>query len=202
MPWLFDEDLALKQKLSGKYVVNYVDGRHIDIATYYRFPDPEERTRTFPHIAIDMISIEFDPTRAHRADGYIQPYDLETATPPSGFNLVADDMPLPWSLIYQLACYSRDPWHDRQLAQLMYMSFPEEFGSLDMSNFDGTVRRADFISAVRRDRIDNTNKRLFCNIITIAVSSEFYLNEIQTIQQVGSVNVDYVFTGQTLVPPS
>lgn len=201
MPFIFDEDLALKEKLSGFSVKNYTDGRSISIPVYFRFPDAEERTRTFPHIAIDLVEINFDRERAHRAIGYIQKTDLETATPLEGFVLSGDDMPLPWSLVYQLAAYSRQPWHDRQLTSMLYMMFPEEFGFLDMSNFDSTIRRADLQSIVRRDTVDSSNKRLYRNIFTIAISAEFYIYQIQQIQLATSIHVDVLpYVNQPAVP--
>ena len=204
MAWLFDEDEALKQKLSNNNVYDYGHGANpTPISVYYRFPSPEERTRTFPYISIDMISIEFDATRAHRAVGHILPYDTETATPLDGFVLSGDDMPLPWSLVYQLSCFSRQPWEDRQLAALMYQSFPEQFGYLDMTYFDGTTRRADLMTTpFRRDRVDGNNKRIYCNIFTVAISSQFYVYEIQAIQKVSTVAIDfgYVVNQPVVIP--
>jgi hypothetical protein len=187
--WLQDEDRALKQKLSGYNVTNYADGKQIPIAVYFRFPDTEERVRTFPHVAIDMVSINFDAERAHRAGQQILTWDLEQATPPVGQSLVAGDYPLPWILEYQLAAYSRQPVHDRQLTYLLYRLFPEQFGFLDMTAYDGTVRRADLLSVVRRDTVDQDKKRLYRNIFTVGISSEFYVYQVQYIQQVTQVDV-------------
>lgn len=193
--FLLDEDRALKEKLSGFSVVNYSDGKKINIPVFFRFPDPEERTRTFPHIQIDLVDVVFDRTRAHRAAYYIQAGDTETATPLTGFTLVADDMPLPWSLIYQITTFARQPWQDRQLQGLMFMQFPEQFGFLNMANYDNTARRADLQSSVRRDTVDSTNKRLYKNIFTVAISSEFYLAQLQQIQQIASIDVDVEVIG-------
>ncbi|MBU6430013.1 MAG: hypothetical protein KGR26_13445 [Cyanobacteria bacterium REEB65] len=182
--WLLDEDSALKSKLEGFSVANYADGELVPVPIWFRYPDPEKRPRTFPHIQIDMIDIEFDPERAHRSAGYIQQIPTETATPASGFYLGATDMPLPWTIIYQLTAKSRQPRHDRQLDQFLFMRFPEQFGFLDMSNYDGTIRRADLRSHTKRDVIDPDRKRTYQTIITIGVSTEFYLQEFIQIQQV------------------
>lgn len=192
MPWLLDEDYALKQKLSGFTVSNYADGKLLPIQVYYRFPDPEERERTFPHIAIDLTEIVFDAERAHRADGYLLTWDTETATPMINGALVGDDYPLPWSLIYQLAYYSRNPTHDRQMRMMAYQMFPEQYGSLNMQYFDGTIRRADLVSSVQRDTVDANNKRLYRNILTVAISSEFFLNQITAIQRATSIDITVV----------
>lgn len=196
--FLLEEDDALKCKLlngpspNGKpnfFVTNYVDGTQMPIAVFFRSPDTEIRNRSFPHFAIDLIDVQPDHERMHRADGPLAP-QLEFATPVTGFGQVADDFPFPWMLYYQISAISRDPTHDRQLGQLLFRMFPYQYGSLDMTQFDGTVRRADFIESERRDLpADNTNKRLYRQLFTIGVSSEFYLNQIVQIKKVISVNL-------------
>jgi hypothetical protein len=181
--WLLDEDAALKVMLSGYAVTNYADRRQIPIKTWFRTPDPEIEERTFPHIQIDLVDIEYAADRAHRAMGFLPPQQ-ETATPATGFFLESPDFPQPWDLIYQLSLFSRDPVHDRQMTVLLYTMFPEQFGQLDMSNWDGTMRRAVNRGTVRRDQLDASNKRTYRNIFTIAVSSEFYLGQIAQIQQI------------------
>jgi hypothetical protein len=190
--WVLDEDDALKTKLSNFTVVNPADMSQVPVPVYFRFPDTEERTRTFPHIAIDLFNVAFDPTRAHRAMEYRLTFDTETATPAQGYTLVADDYPLPWILQYQLGVYSRNPRHDRQLMLMLYQMFPETYGSLDMSAFDGTIRRADLVSVVRRDTVDSAGKRQYHFIMTINISSEFFLNQIKSICDVRSVDFTLV----------
>jgi hypothetical protein len=183
MAWLLDEDSALKVMLSGYTVTNYADGRAIPIGTWFRTPDPEEVERKFPHIQIDLVDIEFAEERAHRAFGFLPPQQ-ETATPAAGSFLESYDFPMPWDLIYQLSLFSRNPVHDRQMTALVYMMFPQQFGQLNMANYDGTMRRAVNRGTVRRDQLDASNKRTYRNIFTIAVSSEFYLGQIAQIQEV------------------
>jgi hypothetical protein len=192
VPWVIDEDYALKEKLSGFTVVNYPDGRVIPVQTYFRMPDPEERTRSFPHFAIDLVEINLDYTRLHHADGFTLTYDTETATPLVGGSLVADDYPLPWSLVYQISAWSRQPWQDRQLSLILHQMFPGPYGCLNMANFDGTVRRADFVSMVRRDRIGDNNKRDYRQIFTVAISSEFFLNQLTVVQEATSIKINVV----------
>jgi hypothetical protein len=194
-----DEDEALKMKLENYgrpfTVINYANLKEIPIAVYYRSPDVEIRKRTFPHIAIDLIDIEPDHERMHRCEGMVVPMPIESPTgliteEPRSAIYWADDFPFPWMLIYQLSAISRDPTHDRQLAQLLYHMFPYQFGQLDTSMFDGTIRRADLRGTTRRDLpADQTNKRIFRQIFTIAVSSEFYVDEIMQIPLVSSVDV-------------
>lgn len=197
--FLLDEDEALKRKLTGYSLTNYANRKKFPIAVYFRFPDPEERERQVPHVAIDLIGVEFDAQRAHRALGFLvtdDPDEIDEATPqatPVTGYLTNNDFPLPWTLVYQLSAYARDPVQDRQLQSMLYQLFPEQFGFLDMSTIDGSVRRADLLSVVRRDTVDNNSKRLYRNVYTIGVSSEFYVYQIQFIQQ--NAQVDVTFEG-------
>lgn len=191
MPLLMDEDDALKDKLSGFTVLTYGTDKQTPIQVYFRMPDDEVITRHYPHIAIDLVDIEFDTTRMQRGMEFLFNYDTEQATPPSGFTQMAYDYPIPLSLVYQLVCYSRQPRHDRQMASLLFQMFPAGFGCLNMANYDGTIRRADFVSSVRRDiPKDADGKRTYRNIFTIAVSSEFLLGQISEIQQVTGIVLD------------
>lgn len=194
--FLLDEDNALKTKLLNYNnpqfsVTNYADGTQIPVAVFFRSPDTEIITRTFPHFAIDLIDVEPDHERMHRADGFIVPYPTETATPAEGFFNIAYDFPMPWMLHYQISAISRDPTHDRQLGQLLFNMFPYQYGYLDMTGFDGTVRRADLIGTERRDLpADSTNKRIYRQIFTVGISSEFYLSQFTQVQQALSVNIE------------
>lgn len=196
MPWGVDEDYALKEKLQSFKIPNYADGKDKTPPVFFGYPDAEERTRTFPHIQVNLIDVNYDPTRAHRSALHHLDYTLETATPLiSGYTLEADDFPTPWNLIYQITAYSRQPWHDRYFAMMLYHMFPQQYGSLDMSNFDGTVRRADLVDVVQRDMIETVQggrKRTYRKIFTISVSSEFFLSEVIQIKNVISTNIEFV----------
>lgn len=195
--WLLNVEDAIKQKLSGYTVTNPADGKQIPVGVWFRYPDTEERIRTFPHIAIDLIDIVFDRTRAARAGLYPVPYDMEQATPPAGYSLVGGDMPLPWMIQYQLSALSRQPRHDRQLTQMLYQLFPEMFGWLDMSSIDGTIRRADLLSVVRRDMLDTERKRVYRAIFTVAISAEFSVYQMQYVQQATGFEITFdVFVNQ------
>jgi hypothetical protein len=199
--WGIDEDYALREKLQGFTIPNYASGpsgteKSFIPPVFFGSPDPEERQRTYPHIQVNLIDIQYAEDRAHRAAEFILNYDLETATPNSGFDLVADDFPTPWSLIYQITAYSRNPWHDRMFAMMFYQMFPQQYGSLNMANFDGTLRRADLVDVVQRDAIDN-KKRLYRKIVTVAISSEFFLSEVIQVQQAISTSITFTqYTGE------
>jgi len=185
--WGIDEDYALKEKLQGFIIPNYASGpngnpKSFVPPVYFGFPDPEEEIRRYPHIQINLMDITYAEERAHRAAEFQLNYDLEQATPLSGSTLVADDFPTPWNLIYNITCFSRQPWHDRMFAMMMFQMFPQQYGSLDMTSFDGTLRRADLVDVVQRDLLEPNQsgkpKRVYRKIVTVSISSEFFLAEV------------------------
>ena len=201
MPFLIDEDYALKEKLQGFTIPNYASGpggseKSFVPPVYFGFPDPEERTRTYPHIQVNLIDIEYAAERAHRSALFRLSYDEEQATPASGYVLEAEDFPTPWNLIYQITAYSRQPWQDRMFAMMLFQMVPQQYGSLDMTNFDGTVRRADLVDVVQRDMLEPNQagkpKRVYRKMFTVSISSEFFLAEVIQVAQARSVNLTYV----------
>jgi hypothetical protein len=200
MPFILSEDAALKQKLQNFTLTNTASSTQKPIAVYFRFPDQEEVTRTFPHVAIDLVEANYDPTRAHRAWDYQFTYATDEVPHPTGTQS-AYDFPIPFTLVYQLACYSRNPRHDRQMMAMMFSLFPAYFGFLDMTAQDGTVRRADYVSTVRRDTVDNEKKRLYRFIYTVAISSELLLGQVIQLQEATHVVLDVVLDVNGLVVP-
>ena len=191
MAWLLDEDEALKAKVSGLTVTDYGTGVVRQVPVFFRFPDTEIRQqRKYPHLAIDLIRIDAAPDRTHRAVEFFPPQYVAEGVPASAY-----DYPLPWSLIYQIGAFSRDPVHDRQLTGSLYQLFPNQFGFLDMQAIDGTIRRADLTEVARQDSIDSTQNRLFTTAFTVAVSSEFLLgtiSEVAVARQISLIVEPYV----------
>jgi hypothetical protein len=183
------EGLALKQKLQGFQVIEPATGNPRNIGVWFRLIEAEVQDRTYPHLALDLVGIQFAADRAQRSAGYIPPlvtpFDLINGDVP-----VYDDMPLPWSLIYQITTLAQEPRHDLQLQQLIFFQFPQQYGQLDMTDFDGTVRRADHISYTPRSTIDVNQKKLYRGVHEIAVSAEFYLPQAQQVQQIASAQLD------------
>jgi hypothetical protein len=81
MPWLLNEDAALKKKLQGLTVTDAnapIGGRPVPVR--FRLPETELSDTQFPLIVIEHAGLSRDPEREHR--GYIQlPYVPEGEDP-------------------------------------------------------------------------------------------------------------------------
>lgn len=150
MPWLRNEDAALKLKLQGLTVTdgNAPTGRPVPVR--YRLPQDELANLSYPIIIIEHAGLYPASDREHR--GYIQiPYAPEgyarwwsandTTIDPSQspyFGL----FPMPYNFDYQVTVYSRFMVDHIQplVAQLATEPrLPAKFGYLNVPQ-DGTVR--------------------------------------------------------------
>lgn len=192
MAFILSEDEALKTKLQG-LTVNDVNNPNRPVPVWFRLPEPEARTITYPNVVIERISYEVDHDREHR--GYVQ-----LGYTPDGFPAAADptslatglytDFPIPYLFNYAVIVQSRNVLHDisiqSQLTDLAYL--PPRFGYLEIPE-DGTIRRLDLLGIDNMDTIVD-NKRLFRKSYTIQVSSELTLQQIDEIVAVGFVNIE------------
>lgn len=187
MPFLINEDEALKQLLGGITVSDQNDNAR-PVKVYFRLPEPEERQITYPFITIDLIDIDEETDRSHR--GIVAPeYSVEGySDPAAGFGAYQGEFPIPVSLIYQLTTFTRSAWHDRLLsAAMLGNKIPFRYGSLDVPA-DETVRRLDLLEWQSVDSLDRDNKRVFRKAYTIAVSSELLPEAMTSVQTVDTVD--------------
>jgi hypothetical protein len=188
VPFIINEDQALKEHLQGLTVSDQNDNAR-PVKVYYRLPESEERAVSYPFLTLDLLDIEEEPDRAHR--GRITPQYLPEGytTPPAGMGDYKTEFPIPVSLLYQITSHTRSAWHDRQLtAQLIGNKLPIRFGQLFVPA-DETVRRMDLVDFQAADSLDRNNKRVFRKAITVAVSAELFLEELETAQTVDSVGI-------------
>lgn len=182
MPWLINEDRAVKAKLQGLTVsdVNAPDGRAVPVR--YRVPESELAQQTFPLIVIEHAGMEKADEREHR--GYVHlPYAPEGAerwwNPDSpSYDVTKSpyviEFPIPYDLRYRVIVFTRLAEHDIVLASLMaqHDRIPSRFGYLAIPE-DGTVRRLDLLGGPEMvDTRDSDGKRLFRREYLISVSSE------------------------------
>lgn len=179
MPYLINEDQALKELLKGITVSDSGNPQR-PVGVFYGQPDKEIRDQAFPYITIDLVGIAEDRERAHR--GYITlPYTPEGVDPQTPY---ATQYPIPVTLSYQVTTFARQPRHDRQIINALFAPsrLPLRFGLLAIPE-DGTVRRLDVVGFVKRDTTEQ-EKRLFSNVYNIQISSEFLRDELNQLYPV------------------
>lgn len=170
---VLEEDHALKTKLSGLTVTDINDPssrpRRVDV--WFRMPEQELRTKTFPHILIDFLDISVEHDREHQ--GVVRYYteantgNILQGGPVDGY------FPVPMRLTYQITTSTRSAQHDRQLlgALLMDDRLHPRYGFLETPS--GTIRRLDILEGPRdSSTLADDGKRLFRKVWTVAVSSE------------------------------
>lgn len=190
--WIVREDAALKAKLSGIRVPVYNDGdgsptdKLQNVPVFFRLPEDEARRKVYPYITIDLLAPVRDVEREHRGvvtfgavDGPNEQY--QPGGRPAGASRV--EMPIPYSLQYQVTTYARFARHDRVInVELLAMRLEPRFGYLEMSAGnaagvpdDNTTRRMDLLSGpTNNDTRDGEGKRLFRKSYTVAVASEMF----------------------------
>jgi len=173
MPWLINEDEALKQHLQG---VTVSDDRaaHRPVQVKFSMPDAELSAQTYPMVVIDLIDIAEATERRMNGRVYDLTYTPEAVADPTALEKLEPDLPEPYDLTYQVTSWSRHPRHDRQLLGVIGGELlPPRFGTLYVTA-DGTARRLDRVGFAKRDTTDEHGKRLFRNIWTVRVSSELW----------------------------
>lgn len=116
MPWLLNEDAALKFRLQGLQVFDATapDGR--DVGVRYRLPNDELANLTYPVLIIEHAGIYPDQDRMQSGLHYQLPYTPEGQIPwySDGQPIVGQNSPYysylpptPYNLDYQITLYSR-----------------------------------------------------------------------------------------------
>jgi hypothetical protein len=194
MPFILNEDAALKSLLSG---ITVSDGGNASrpVAVYYGQPDKELRQQSYPYITVDLVGIREDTSRAHRGYGPISylPDTGVTLDPNTQYNT---GYPIPVDLIYQVSTWARQPRHDRQIiaSLLSFGRLPLRFGQLYVPQ-DNTVRRLDVLGFSKRDSTEQ-DKRLFSNVFNLRISAEIFENSLDQMYKVLH-NPHITFTTQT-----
>ncbi|MFH9606860.1 hypothetical protein [Streptomyces sp. NPDC017448] len=174
MPWLLNEDGALKAKLTGLTVGASAVARPIPVDVRFRVPEDEFEDVTYPLIMLTQISVERAPEREHR--GFVHIETLPEGVAAQGVPLFAE-MPVPYEIDYQVQLFCRTVQHRTELvARLARFEFlPERFGFLTIPQ-DDTVRRLDLIGGPEMSAgRDSDGKRLFTATYRVRVSTELFL---------------------------
>ncbi|MFC9505405.1 putative Ig domain-containing protein [Streptomyces sp. NPDC057002] len=202
MPFLLNEDKALKQKFQGLLVHDATSGdAGRKVTVRYRNPEYELADATYPLILISHSRISRDEEREHRGEvslhyapeGYEPWADM---TDPTQSPYMAE-MPIPLNVDYQLDAYARKELHLIEMtgALMGFHFLPARLGYLPIPE-DGTVRRLDILGGPEySESKDELGKRLFVATWAIRVSSEVFLSEIRTLTPAQRVLVDFLDKG-------
>lgn len=224
MPWLLNEDAAIKKKLAGLTVTDStapVAGRPVDVK--FLSPDTELDNLTFPAILIKYAGISRASEREHRGPTVL-PYTPEGAAnpvnvtdPETGATVVWDttadfdptlsphhvqDHPLPYNLDYQIEIWSRYNSHMIDLAAKLARleRLPERFGFLEVPE-DGTVRTLELLGGpvTMESARDSNRKRIFRLGYVVRVASELDVYAVEQIaKSVDSVDLQMIVFSMTI----
>lgn len=195
MPFLMNEDAALKQKLTGLLVHDGNSGMPgRPMAVRFRSPEYEMADASYPLALIEHTRIVRDPEREMRGDikiGYAPEGNptwsdyLDPAASP-----YYSQSPIPLSIDYEVNVYCRKNVHLIELtgALMAFSRLTERFGYLEIPQ-DETVRRLDLLGGPEfSESQDELGKRLFVASYVLRVSAEVFWDDIvnasETVQRV------------------
>lgn len=192
--WLIAEDEALKAYLQGLTVTDSTSGQGRVVPVWFRLPEPEERQRAYPYIAIDMLDI----TEANQRQmvGRLKlnklPYSPPVPVPTiqTDSSLLAD-WPVAVDLHYQITVVSRSARHDRQLQALLWQKFPGKWGALYVHN-DETARTMQLVGRSAAHDVDEYGKRSFRTNYTVTVASEMWASIIRQVHNLMEITIGAV----------
>lgn len=213
MPWLLNEDNALKKKLSGIRISdqsapptgdpNELPG--LPVAVRFRVPENELANLTYPLIIIDPPQVNPASDREHRGRARL-PYIPEGVDRDSvmtykrstgdyyewdpGEHDFADspfvaEFPIPYNLDYQVTVYARYNAHITQIvAALARIDYlPSRYGYLEVEE-DRTVRTLETIGSTGIiSTKDGDDKRLFQAVYAVRVATELSLYEVSQLSR-------------------
>ena len=187
MPWLLNEDAALKAKLQGIVVTDTNDPNGRNVPVRYRLPETEISDLTFPIIVISHNGWYLANEREHRGkmplpyapegqqpwwDDSLGPAHAEFDPTDSPYNMF---IPLPYNFDYQIEVYCRF-MHEHTIpivsALAQYNRLNAKFGFLDIPQ-DGTKRTMQLLGGPDLETLkDENDKRLFKISYLVRVFSE------------------------------
>lgn len=184
MPWLLDEDAALKLALQGIRVTDYnapPGGR--PVAVRYRSPEDEVAKYTPPVIIIEMPRLEMAYDRMHSGYTKFGVYCPEGYTPwwPDNADSYRPEQspywsffPVAYNITYQISVYTRIN-RDHMEVILARLEAQDKLGRFSVLNIpqDRTFRRITRLSGpVREYEKDERGQRLFKSTYLIRVPTE------------------------------
>lgn len=190
MPLLYNEDNALKTKLSGLKVtdVNNPDGRPVPVR--FRAPENELADAVFPMIIIDEADWSPAPERAH--SGYTPlAYVPEGYAAPDPSVTLFTQTPQPLNIDWVVTLYARKALHRASLiAQLAAFDYlPGRYGFLQVPQ-DQSLRRLEVIGGPVNSSVrDQNGKRLLTATWRLRTTGELIWASVDSIPEATSVDL-------------
>jgi hypothetical protein len=193
--WLIAEDEAMKSYLQGLTVSDSTSGQGRPVPVWFRLPEQEERQRTYPYIAIDMLDITEANQRqmVGRLNLNKLPYSPPVPVPAleDADHTLTADWPVAVDIHYQITVVSRSARHDRQLQALLWQKFPGKWGALYVHN-DETARTMQLVGRSAAHDVDEFGKRTFRTNYTVTVASEMWASIIRQIHNLMDITIGVV----------
>jgi hypothetical protein len=216
IPWLLNEDGALKLKLQGIRVTdaNATTGRTVPVR--FRLPETEVADLSFPIIVIQHDDIAYAPERQHDGygklpyapEGYGAWWDTTVPGPEQTFDPHDSPyyswFPTAYNLDYTVTVYTRI-MHEHMIPIVStlatYPYLHPRFGFLDIPQ-DGTKRTLQVLGGgVPQYGKDNNGKRIFMTAYKVRVFSELVPAIVQT-TLANTINLDLsVYTSDIDISP-
>ena len=190
MPFLYNENEAIKAKLGGLTVTDGNDPLGRAVPVRFRAPEQELADEVFPAIVIDEANWSVDPERAH--SGYVPlPYTPEGYAAPDPGSWLFTQMPLPLNVDWTVTLYCRKSLHRTallgQLGTFPYL--PGRLGFLQVPQ-DGTLRRLEVIGGPTTDSVlDGQGKRLLTAVWRIRTTGELIWAPIDPVTETTSIDL-------------
>lgn len=213
----FNESRALKKKLQGLTVTStaYPTGQPVPV--HFVGPDFELVKASYPGIYISYAATSKASEREHRGKTNLTyappglptdvqvPYDFEDkdsavteSWPDSGFSRLrspytVEEFPIPYNLDFNISVLTRNYEHAFQLIGALddIERIPPRYGALEVPE-DGTVRTLELLGGPDTSMIrDEDGKRIIQTLYSVRVAAELNLYEVQQVQRVESVAVDF-----------
>lgn len=197
MPYLLNEDAAVKRKMQGLKVTDAnapSGGRPVGVR--YRLPEDEIGELTFPLIVIDRTQLSPATDREHRGRVALQytPESVAEWNPDVEVYETSPyvvDYPIPVDVLYQITVLARKETHLVDLTAKLQQPdrLPYRFGFLEIPE-DGTVRSLfvdggpEFASTK-----DNEGKRLFQASFAIRIPTELLPAQMEQATKVDTVDI-------------
>lgn len=210
------ESQALRKKLQGVTVTagQYPSGQNVPVG--FVGPDFELKSASYPGIYISYGPVTKANDREHRGAinlDYSPPgYDDDIQVPEDfddkdNTNTVSwrdsadgrtspywvQDTPIPYNLEFNVIVLTRNYQQAFEIiAQLDEIErIPARFGGLEVPE-DGTVRTLDLVGGPETGLIrDEDGQRLIQTVYSVSVAAELSLYEVQQVQRVASVALDF-----------